>query len=231
MASTRRPESLSALGLMVMLYTMSYAGIDWILSSEPDWFSSIFGMIVCSAQFIVFLGAHPAIAATDFVVDNAAPPPPPPGGSTLSGTSGNDSLAGGAGNDTINGNSGNDTLYGGGGNDSLTGSGGQDTFVFREAGAGNADSITDFATNWDRLQLDNAGMTALGADGRFAAGDARFFAAAGANGGHDLDDRVVYNTTTGQLWYDADGSGGGGAELIATLTTHSAVAAADLTVI
>jgi Ca2+-binding RTX toxin-like protein len=42
---------------------------------------------------------------------------------------------------------------------------------------------------------------------------------------------VVYNSSTGQLYYDADGSGAGAAQLIATLTTHPAVAAADISVI
>src|SRR6185295_5971300 len=156
-------------------------------------------------------------------------PPPPPGGTTLFGTSGNDSINGGAGNDTINGGSGNDSVYGAGGNDSLTGSGGQDSFVFREAGAANADSIPDFASNWDRLLLDNATLTALGANGRFTAGDVRFFAGAGVNAGHDADDRVVYNTSTGQLWYDADGSGASVAQLIATLQSAQAGVAPALT--
>jgi serralysin len=172
------------------------------------------------------------LQATDIAVDNGsvAPPPPPPGVSIFSG-SGNDSLTGTAGNDTINGGGGNDSIAGGAGNDSVSGSGGQDTFVFREAGTANADRVTDFASNWDRFFLDNAGLTALGAEGRFVSGDARFWAAAGANAGHDANDRVVYNTTTGQLWYDADGSGAGAAELLATLTNLGNVVATDITVI
>jgi hypothetical protein len=31
---------------------------------------------------------------------------------------------------------------------------------------------------------------------------------------------VTYNTSTGALYYDADGSGSGAAQLVATLTTH-----------
>jgi hypothetical protein len=46
---------VSAVGLLLMLYTVSYAGIDWIMSSEPDWFSSIYGMIACAAQFVTAL--------------------------------------------------------------------------------------------------------------------------------------------------------------------------------
>jgi Ca2+-binding RTX toxin-like protein len=74
-------------------------------------------------------------------------------------------------------------------------------------------------------------MAALGATGNFAAGDVRFFAGAGAGGGHDADDRVVYNTSTGQLYYDDDGSGAHAAQLVATLQAGAVVAATDISVI
>jgi len=47
-----RAQWPSAIGLLLMLYTITYAGIDWILSTEPPWFSSIFGMIACSSRLI-----------------------------------------------------------------------------------------------------------------------------------------------------------------------------------
>ena len=40
------------------------------------------------------------------------------------------------------------------------------------------------------------------------------FAAAGATGGAEEDDRLVYDTEAGNLYYDADGSGAGAALLI-----------------
>jgi hypothetical protein len=46
---------VSAIGLMLMGYSVSFAGIDWIMSTEPDWFSSIYGMVVGSSQFIASL--------------------------------------------------------------------------------------------------------------------------------------------------------------------------------
>src|SRR5882724_1581399 len=150
------------------------------------------------------------------------------GNDFLQGGGGADTVLGGTGNDAVDGNDGNDWVEGGAGNDTLTGGGGTDSFVFREAGAANADVLTDFASNWDDLRLDAAGFAAIGAAGRFAAGDVRFFAAAGATGGHDADDRIVYNTTTGQLFYDADGSGPGAAQLIGTFQGAPTIVAGDI---
>jgi Ca2+-binding RTX toxin-like protein len=144
------------------------------------------------------------------------------GDDVLTGTSGNDTLDGGAGNDTINGGAGVDTLTGGAGADVLV--------IDQAAGAANADRITDFTSGTDKIRLDGAAMPNLGASGDFAAGDGRFFAGAGANSGQDATDRVIFNTTTRQLWYDVDGNGSSAAQLIATLDTGS-VAASDIQVI
>jgi Ca2+-binding RTX toxin-like protein len=133
--------------------------------------------------------------------------------------------------DRITGSDAANRLAGGGGNDTLTGGAGADSFVFAEAGTANADRITDFAPGADKVALDDAGFAAIGNLGDFAAGDARFYAAAGASSGHDGDDRVIYDTSTGQLYYDADGNGTGTAQLIATLTNIPAISATDLTVI
>jgi len=144
----------------------------------------------------------------------------------------NDQLSGSAAAESLNGGGGNDTLDGRGGTDTLTGGLGADTFVFDTAPAsGNVDQVTDFVSGTDRLNLENGVFTALGAAGNFAAGDARFAAGAGFTSGHDASDRLVYDTTTGNLYYDADGSGAGAAQLVATLQGHPALAATDVTVI
>jgi Ca2+-binding RTX toxin-like protein len=153
------------------------------------------------------------------------------GNDSIQGNAGADVIVGGAGNDLIGGNNDNDTIEGNAGNDSLGGGGGQDTFVFREAGAANADQLTDFSTNWDRIFVDATAFSEAGAAGRLAAGDDRFHAAAGATGGADAEDRFVYNTTTRQLFYDADGNGAGASQLIATLQSGASLTAADITVI
>ena len=69
-----------------------------------------------------------------------------------------------------------------GGIDTLWGGAGADTFIFRETGTANADSIGDWTSGSDTLLLDGAVMTALGASGDFTAGDARFWASSTRHG-------------------------------------------------
>ena len=58
---------------------------------------------------------------------------------------------------------------------------------------------------------------------------------AGASAGHDASDRLIFDTTTGNLYYDADGDGAGTAQLVATLASAfsfwpSSLAASDVSV-
>jgi Ca2+-binding RTX toxin-like protein len=144
----------------------------------------------------------------------------------LLGNGGNDTLLGLAGHDSLNGGDGNDVLEGGSGFDTLVGGAGNDSFVFSATGG----RVTDF-TSADQLLFDNTFFAALGAESTWAAGDGRFRAAAGATTGADGDDRLVYNTTNGNLYYDADGAGGTGSVLVTTLQSAPTLSAADITVI
>jgi Ca2+-binding RTX toxin-like protein len=154
----------------------------------------------------------------------------------LRGYGGNDTLVGGAGADTLDGDaafdhpssaSGNDWLEGGGGADVLAGGGGSDRFVYRAAAEGR-DEIFGFTPGEDEFVFDGSGFSQIGASGAFSASDARFRSGAAAQ---DADDRVVYNPTSGQLWYDADGNGAGSAQLIATLQSSAPVSASDIAVV
>jgi Ca2+-binding RTX toxin-like protein len=123
-------------------------------------------------------------------------------------------LTGGALADTINGGLGNDTLIGGAGNDSLIGGTGLDQFIFNAAlGAANVDTIQGYTVSDDTILLDRTIFTAFGSSGTLAVG--AFKAGAAAT---DADDRIIYNSVTGALLYDADGVGGTAAVQFATLT-------------
>lgn len=153
------------------------------------------------------------------------------GTAKLSGTGNtlNNVLTGNTANNTLNGLSGNDTINGGAGNDVLTGSTGNDFFDFTTtlSSTTNRDTITDFNPVADTIRLENAIFTQLTATGTlsFAA-----FWASSTGAAHDADDRIVYNTTTGALSYDSNGSAAGGVTFFATLSTKPVLTRFDFIV-
>jgi Ca2+-binding RTX toxin-like protein len=147
------------------------------------------------------------------------------GGNVIWGANGNDILYGRDGADTLYGGAGNDVLYGGNGLDRLEGGAGADSFVFNTALAGSVDTIADFSVIDDRILLENAIFTALTVAGPLAA--TAFATGAATTAAH----RVIYNSATGQLLYDADGNGAGAAVHFATLSTGLAMTAADFLIV
>ena len=133
-----------------------------------------------------------------------------------------------AGADKLNGGSGSDLLDGGLAADTLTGGAGEDSFRFSTAlGNGNVDWIKDFNVADDTILLDNLIFTNLGDDGALALG-AFFKSASGV--AHDADDRIIYDTDSGVLSYDADGSGQIAAVQFAQLNAHLNLSSADFIV-
>jgi Ca2+-binding RTX toxin-like protein len=76
----------------------------------------------------------------------------------LSGGNGDDTLSGGAGADQLAGDNGNDVLNGGEGADRLAGGNGADRFVFDDAGS--IDTLLDFRSGQDRIDLSAFGIGA-----------------------------------------------------------------------
>jgi Ca2+-binding RTX toxin-like protein len=141
---------------------------------------------------------------------------------TLTGTAAN-----GTGNSLDNiviGNSSANTLYGAGGNDTLTGNLGADIFRFNSKTEGT-DIITDF-TAGDKIALSAVGFggglagTAISTS-QFAIGSAATTSS----------QRVIYNSTTGGLFFDADGSGAGAAVQFGTLANKATLGATSFLVV
>jgi trimeric autotransporter adhesin len=119
-------------------------------------------------------------------------------------------------NNVITGNSGANVLNGAGGNDTLTGGLGGDTYRFDSAlnAITNRDVITDFdIAQGEVIELENSIFTALAATGTLAS--SAFLIGAAAT---TVNHRILYNSATGLLAYDRDGTGADGPIGFATLS-------------
>jgi Ca2+-binding RTX toxin-like protein len=127
-------------------------------------------------------------------------------------------LVGNVAANALNGGLGNDTLDGGNGNDVLTGGDGNDVFVFdTELGAANVDQISDFLQLADLIQLDETIFEALDVGGLSAEA---FLVGAEAS---SATNRIIYDDSTGALYYDSDGVGGVAEIQFATLQIGLAI--------
>ena len=146
----------------------------------------------------------------------------------LHGSGYNDDLRGNAQNNTLWGWVGNDILNGRAGNDVLAGGNGADVFIFNTAlGAGNVDRVTDFSVIDDTIRLENAIFTGL-ANGVLTSAA---FVANATGLAVDALDRIIYETDTGNLFFDADGTGAAARVQFAHLNAGLALTNADFLVI
>ncbi|MET3440641.1 VCBS repeat-containing protein [Variovorax paradoxus] len=143
---------------------------------------------------------------------------------TITGSASNDQLRGGGGNDVINGLAGDDRIVGGAGADILTGGADNDTFVFDSA-PNAVDSVTDFnasgsAASGDLVELSLGTFTALTTASGNTLSAAEFASSDGGGAGDMVGAgvHVIYDSATGNLYYDADGQSAANRTLVATLT-------------
>lgn len=149
------------------------------------------------------------------------------GQDTIKGDADNDTVFGGDADDIIYGNDGNDVLFGQGGNDTLFGGAGADVFGFEDAlVSGNVDHISDFDVSDDSIRMDLAIFSELSGSGTITTAE---FAIGSSS--LDVDDRIIYNSATGELFYDEDGTGASAQMLFATLSTGLALTNADFTAV
>lgn len=128
-------------------------------------------------------------------------------------------LVSGAGNDTLVGGAGNDVLDAGAGNNLLTGGGGADVFRFAAPGTG-VTRVTDFVSGTDHVQLSASSLhLASAADFSFVSGSNPV-----AADGHPS---ILYNSTTGALYFDATGGDNQDQVQIGLLSNHPILTAQD----
>jgi Ca2+-binding RTX toxin-like protein len=151
------------------------------------------------------------------------------GSKAINGTGnvGNNVLTGNSANNRLSGGLGNDTLNGGLGNDILTGGAGLNVFLFdAKLFTNNIDKIMDFAVADDTIYLENSIFSKLTKIGILNAAYFKIGAVA-----IDNNDYLIYNKTTGALFYDDDGNGENAAVQFATLSLNLAMINADFFVI
>jgi Ca2+-binding RTX toxin-like protein len=142
-----------------------------------------------------------------------------------------ENLYGGLGADKLEGDGRANVLDGGAGRDTLTGGGGADTFRFSGGHTGNhvigfeglPDTITDFVAGVDSIELRQGAFKAL-SDGPL---DGSRFTANTTGTATSSSQRIIYETDTGRLRYDTDGSGSTPGMLFVVLTPNLAITHED----
>jgi len=141
---------------------------------------------------------------------------------SLTGSEAGNILEGNAGRNTLNGMGGNDVLDGNTGNDNLRGGLGNDTFRFdTRASRTNIDRVLDFSSRDDVFNLENKYFTGM------KAGALKVGAFHVGNAAHDADDRIIYDKSTGALYFDRDGNGDAAAIHFATVANKATIKFTD----
>ena len=149
------------------------------------------------------------------------------GANILRGKEGNDSIFGDLGNDTLFGGVGDDLLTGGIGQDVLTGEAGRDNFDLTGSRTGGYDTIVDFTLGDDTILVSKAEFgLSQSQNTTLDSGLFRLGTSATTAG-----DRFIYNQTTGNLFFDADGVGSTAQVQIAQLSNKAMLTNANIIVI
>ena len=84
----------------------------------------------------------------------------------------------------------------------------------------------DFVHGQDVIQLDDDIFAAAGAVGTLDSN-----ALVLGNAAADADDRIIYNSASGNIFYDADGNGAGAAILFAHVTAGTVLTNSDFQIV
>jgi len=145
------------------------------------------------------------------------------------GSSGDDLIVSGGGDDFLSGGDGNDTLISGRGYDELIGGDGNDVFVFNDATGevSNTDLIMDFDTDHDVFHLVQEDFSALEGYGPLSEQAFHLGTSAQTESHH-----IIYDRSSGELYYDVDGSREDYAPvLIAIIDNHADLRASNFFVV
>ncbi|MDQ2868689.1 MAG: hypothetical protein M3R59_09815 [Verrucomicrobiota bacterium] len=63
-AASRRVSALSAGGLVAYILCMNFASTDWVMSLDPQWYSTVFVVVFAAGQFLAALALMTALLST-----------------------------------------------------------------------------------------------------------------------------------------------------------------------
>ena len=138
---------------------------------------------------------------------------------------GNDNVKANGGDDDIKGGKGKDELDGGTGNNILNGGKGKDCYVFKSAPELGMSTITKFQSG-ETMKLSGSAFAGIGKKGDLKG---KYFEAGTA--ADDADDRIIYDETTGAVYYDSDGNGAAAQVQFAQLKVGTSFDKSDILVI
>ena len=114
--------------------------------------------------------------------------------------------------------------------DKMIGGTGADRFYFTTNLNRNIDRIADFAPGQDKIYLSDAIFTEAGPARQALSADA-FVTSASGIPALDSSDRIIYDSSNGNLYYDPDGSGSADAIQFARLLNTAAISADDFMIV
>ena len=132
------------------------------------------------------------------------------------------SLTGRDGSDSLAGRGGNDLILGGADQDTLNGGAGQDSFFFLNLIEGG-DTIEDFEVGSDLIR-----PSAVDFGSQLKAGELPESQFVEGTEATNDQQRFVYDSKTGELFFDSDGNGSATQELIVTLEGAPALTAREI---
>jgi Ca2+-binding RTX toxin-like protein len=199
------------------LYVVDNAG-DVVVETAGD---GSLDRVLTNTSYALLAAAEIEILATSDASSMAA--------INLTGNAVSQSIIGNRGANILKGKGGDDTLLGRKGNDTLDGGTGDDNFVFNtRPRSTNIDTIKNYVRADDTIVLDNDIFVSLATTGKLSKSA---FHASTSGKAHDLNDRILYETDTGRLYYDKDGTGSAHAIQFATLAGHPTIGASDFVIV
>ncbi len=125
------------------------------------------------------------------------------GNDRLLGGAGDDTLAGGGGDDIVRGGAGSDTIIAGAGRDALVGGAGSDVFRFGRGSNDVIDQVVDFDPSEDIVELRRGLLPGSGLSGTLTAADFATVTTLGSGS----DAKIIYETSTGLVYYNSGRAG------------------------